>query len=632
MMERLRDGANSIWFKIILSLIILSFVFAGVGSYLASNNEQVAAKVDGQEISQREFEQAYQNERNRMQAQLGENFSNLLGNPQYVQQFRRSVLERMINDVLIQKRAHELGLRVSDQQIRDAIFAMPEFKVDGKFNNEQYNQLLRRSGITPEQFAESLRTDLLRQQFLGAIEGSDFALSGEVNELRMLESQERVIRTLTLNLADFTKKAEASITEEQEKAFYEQNPQQFTRPAQVKVSYVEITGDKLKDSIEVSDADAQAYYNEHKDKFSTPEKRQVSHILITGDSAASKEKAEAILAQLKDGANFAELAKKDSDDKFSAKDGGKLEWFEKGVMDPAFEDAAFALAKPGDLSGVVKSSFGYHIILLDGIEPAKAKPFADVKAEIIADIKSQKAGDEFYAMQTKLAETAFESPDSLDEAAEAVKAKVHSTDFFSEQTAPGVLNNPKVLQALQSPEVREDGMNSDAIEVGPEHVVVVRVDDARDETVLPFKDVEAKVKSLLAQRDGEQQAQKKADEVVAQLRDGKSEQLTKEGYSFSGEQTITRSGPDYQVSQVAFRLAKPQAGKATYGVTRDAKGNVLIVQLDKVIDQDVAKEAADPQFAQQVEQMNAQQDMATTIQTLRETADISTPVLEQSTN
>ncbi|PSW03913.1 peptidylprolyl isomerase [Photobacterium lipolyticum] len=630
MMERLREGANSIWVKIILSLIILSFVFAGVGSYLAGGSQQAAAKIDGQEISQSQFEQAYQNERNRMQSQLGDYFATLLGDPEYVKQFRQSVLDRMVNDVLIEQRANELGLRISDEQIRNAIVSMPEFQRDGQFDNDMYTTLLRRSGFSPEQFAEYIRTDMLRQQFLTAIQGSDFALSNELTALRKLEAQQRVIRSLTLDLAEFTKNAD--ISEQEVIAFYEQNPQMFTRPEQVKVAYIELSGDGLKDSIEVSDDDAKADYADHKEKYSTAEQRQVSHILIQGDSSEAKAKADDVMAQLKAGADFTQLAQSSSDDTFSAKDGGKLDWFERGVMDPAFEDAAFALINEGDLSEVVKSSFGYHIIKLDAVKASVVKPFSDVRDEILMTLREQRAAEYFYDMQTKLAETAFEMPDSLDDAAAAVNVAVQHTEFFSQHDGEGVLATPAVLQAIFSAEVREDGLNSDVIEIGPEHVVVVRVDDSREEAVLPFAEVSAAVKAQLASQKGEVNAQAKADEIIAALRAGNDTILETEGLRFAEEQTISRSGPDRMVSQVVFGLSKPAEGQPVYGMTRDTSGNVMIIALDSVINSDVEPVAVDSQFATQIEQMNAQQDTMATLQVLRATAEVSYPLLETPAN
>ncbi|MGF1689449.1 peptidylprolyl isomerase [Photobacterium japonica] len=628
MMDRMREGASSIWVKIVLGLIILSFVFAGVGGYLAGSGQQVAAKVDSHEITQREFDMAYQNERNRMQSQLGESFSSLMGDPAYVQQFKRSVLDRMVNDLLIEQRANELGLRISDKQIQNTILAMPEFQRDGVFDNEHYNALLRRAGLTPDMFAESMRTDMLRQQFLAAIQGSDFALANELTALTKLEQQQREIRTLSLDIATFTQNA--TVTDEEAKAFYEQNPALYTRPEQVKVSYVELSGDTLKTTLDVSDADVKAYYDDNMSKFGSAEQRQVSHILVEGKSDEAKAKADALLAQLNGGADFAELAKTSSDDTFSGKEGGKLDWFERGVMDPAFEEAAFTLNK-GQISGVVASDFGYHIIKLDDVKPSKVKPFADVRDDILAELREQRAAEAFYDQQTALAETAFEVHDTLKDAAEAVNGTVQTTDFISEADAPELLKTPAVLQALMSSTVRDNGENSEVIEVGPEHVVVVRIDDSRPEMVLPFDEVSATVKQQLAIQKGEAQAQAKADEIVTALRAGNTDILETEGVSFSAPETIARVGSDRMIAQEAFSMAKPDADKTVYGMTRDAAGNVMIIALDNVIDANVSDVAANSQLAMQLEQMYAQQDVMATLQVLRDTAEVSYPVEEDET-
>ncbi|NCO46167.1 MAG: peptidylprolyl isomerase, partial [Vibrio sp.] len=309
MMDRLREGVNSIAVKIILGMIILSFVFAGVGSYLVSGGSNAAAKVGNSEIGRGEFEQAYQNERNRMQSQLGDYFANLLADPQYVESFRKSVLDRMVNDLLLEQHAQSLGLRVSDDQVRKMILDMPQFQTGGKFDQEIYQAALRRAGFSAESFAEYLRRDLIRNQLLSAIQGSEFTLQGEVNQQSELISQTRDIRALTLSLSDFAKNVELS--DEEITQYYQQNAERYTRTEQVKVAYIELSAQQLKDQIVVSDEQAEQYYQEHLDKYSTQAQRKVSHILVQGDD---KTKAQAILDELNAGADFATLAKEKSED------------------------------------------------------------------------------------------------------------------------------------------------------------------------------------------------------------------------------------------------------------------------------------------------------------------------------
>lgn len=206
MMDRLREGVNSIAIKIILGIIILSFIFAGVSSYLVGGGNNAAAKVGDTEISLGAFQQSYQNERNRMQAQAGDSFSALMGDPQYAESFRKSVLDQMINGALLENYADTLGLRISDEQVLQSIASMSQFQVDGKFNQDRYDATLRNAGYTADSFAESLRQDLLRQQLLAVIQDSEFTLPHEVSQVSQLATQTRDIQSIVLNVSDFAKK------------------------------------------------------------------------------------------------------------------------------------------------------------------------------------------------------------------------------------------------------------------------------------------------------------------------------------------------------------------------------------------------------------------------------------------
>lgn len=619
MMDRLREGVNSIAVKIILGLIILSFVFAGVGSYIVGGTGNTAAKVGNVEIGRGEFEQAYQNERNRMQAQLGDYFSNLLADPSYVETFRKSVLDRMINDVLLEQHAESLGLRVSDSQVRTMILEMPQFQVDGKFDQEIYQASLRRAGFNPESFAEYLRRDLVRNQLLTAIQASDFSLPGEVETQSKLLTQTRDIKTVVLPLADFAKNAELS--EEDVNGYYKEHAERYTRPEQVKVAYIELSAQQLKETVNVSDEQAKQYYQEHLDKYSSQAQRRVSHILIEGDDEA---KAQDILDELNAGADFAKLAEEKSDDFGSASEGGSLGWIERDVMDPAFEEAAFALVNVGDVTGLVKSDFGYHIIKLDEVKQPVVQPYEEVATSIKSELRDQQAVDQFYELQTELEKVAFEYPDSLDDAAKAINAKIQTTDFISQVDAPELLNSPAIIQAILSPEVKEDGLNSEVIEVAPEHVIVVRVEDSRDETLLPLADVREDVVASLSKVKGEQTALELADKLLAGLKAGDMSLLKEHDLAFGESESIDRSSP---LAETVFSMPKPQADAVEYAQTKDLEGNIVIVELNKV------SENLEPQFGEQIGrqlvQMNAQQDLSGLISILRKTIDIEYYVVNQ---
>jgi peptidyl-prolyl cis-trans isomerase D len=610
MMDRLREGVNSIAIKIILGLIILSFVFAGVSSYLVGGSNNAAAKVGGTKISRAEFEQAYQNERNRMQSQLGDYFSNLLADPSYVASFRRSVLDKMVNDVLLEQHAEALGLRIGDEQVRQAIVDMPQFQSDGKFDQNIYQTALRRAGFSPDSFATFLRSDLLRNQLLTAVQSSDFTLSGEVDAQAALFAQKREIRTIKLATDDYAKKIQLS--DEDLNAYYKSHEDHFMRPEQFKISYLELSADKLKSSIKVTDDEAEKYYQDHADQYATKAQRKVSHILVKDEK-----QADALLKQLQEGADFSKLAKEDSQDPGSASKGGELDWFEKGVMDPAFEKAAFALKKVGDLSGVVKSNFGYHIIKLDAMKPAQVKPFTAVKDDVIASIRDERALDRFYQLQNDLEKVAFESPDSLDEAAKAIQEKIHTTDFVSLTDLPEILRAAPVQKALNNPEVKNEGLNSSVVEVAPEDVVVVRIEESRPETLLPFDTVKAQVVEGLSKVKAEQQTEAIAEKVLAGLKQGDMTALKKNQLKFGELTMIDRSSP---LARSVFAMQKPQDGQPVYGQTKDRQGNIVLVELTKV--ESTTDKQLTQQLAVQMQRLNRQQDLTGLLNILREQTDI----------
>ncbi|MGO2341836.1 peptidylprolyl isomerase [Vibrio litoralis] len=618
MMDRLREGVNGIAVKIILVLIILSFVFAGVGSYLVGGGSTTAAKVGNTTIDRGAFEQAYQNERNRMQSQMGEYFSTLMADQQYVATFRKSVLDRMINDVLLEQYAQSLGLRVSDDQVSQLILTMPQFQTNGQFDQDIYAATLRRAGFSADSFAEYLRKDLLKNQVISAVQNSEFTLDNEVEQQSQLLTQTRDIQTITLNVGEFANKAQ--VTDEELQSYYKTHSENFERPEQMKVAYVELSAEQLKKSIQVTDEDAQAYYQEHLDKYSTKEQRKVRHILIKDDQA----KADEILAKLKAGEDFATVAQENSEDVGSAKQGGDLGWIEKGVMDPAFEDAAFALAAKGDISEVVKSDFGYHIIQLEDENAPEAKPYSEVVADIKAELLDEKAVDQFYKLQTELESVAFESPDSLDESAKVIGQKIQTTDFISQADAPEVLKVPAVAQALESADVKQEGMNSEVLEIAPEHVIVVRVNEVRDETLLPLEEVKDQVNAHLLATKGEQNALDLASKVVTSLQKGDDSVLADNQLSFADEQNVDRRSP---LAQNVFALPHPEDGSATYGQTKDEQGNIVIVKLNKVTT------GSDAQFEQQIGsqllRMNNQQDLEVILNSLRQSTSVEYHGLEQ---
>ncbi|MEI4961719.1 peptidylprolyl isomerase [Aeromonas caviae] len=625
MLDKLREGAQGKVAKVILGLIILSFALAGVGSYLNGPARTAPATVNGNDISAPALENAYRNERARMESQMGEAFNQLAANPDYMKQFRRGVLDRLIDQALIDDKARSLGLRVSDEQIKQAIVAMPEFAENGKFSNDRYLQLIRRAGMTPEMFRDSLRQDMVRQQLMSAVLGSEFALKGEAEQLDRLYNQTRDLRLIRLAASAYVDGIEVSDAEVEQ--FYKANSARFMNDETVKVDYLLLDAANLGKNIKVTEQDAQDYYDQHQDLFQRPERRQVAHILIPfgKDEKAAEQKAEAVLAKAKAGDDFAALAKADSSDTFSAKKGGELDWFEKGVMDPAFEKAAFALAKAGDLSAVVKSPFGFHIIKLLGVEPAKTKPFVDVMSDTIARLQSEKAKEQFFAEQQKMADSSFENPDSLDLTAEAMGLQVQSTGYFSQADAPAPLNDPKVLSVAFSEQLRDDNTNSDVIELADGKALVLHIMGHQPKAAKPLAEVKEQVITAIKHDKASEVARGKAQGLLDKLKAGENVQadLTALGLKVDTHTGVSRFAQEMDQNLVtqAFRMPHPTDGKPSVELVTEANGDRVVVALDKV---NVIKEPSQmvSLLQGQLGQGKAQADYKSLIDELRKAAKI----------
>ena len=589
LMDKLREGAQGRVAKIIFWLIILSFALAGVGSYLNSPVDTNPAEVNGEPITAQALETAYRNERSRMEAQFGESFAQLASNPEYTKQLRHSVLEKLVDQLVLDQQAHATRIRVGNEQVKETIRTMPEFQNEGKFDNERYLNLLSRAGLTPQGFSESIRQDLVRQNWIGGLVNSEFALAGEVNTIDGLLQQARDVTLYTLPVDHFMKTVQVSDAELD--TYYKAHQKQFMSPDQVKISYVMLNAKDLQGDIKVSDQEARDYYDQHQDQYRTAERRQVAHILIAQkDDASALKEAEALLSKLKSGADFAKLATQNSTDKLSARKGGELDWFEKGVMDPEFEKAAFALQKSGDLSTVVKSQFGYHIIKLLGIQPETSKSFDQVKADVLAKVRQDKSHELFLDKQQQLADLSFENPDSLDLVAEKMGLKIVNSDFFAASTAVAPLNDPKVKQQAFSEDLREQNTNSEVINISDDQALVLHVTEFKHAAVRPLADVKADVTSAVKLEKAQGQVREQAIALLAKLNKGES--IEAELKAVTGKQEsrtgVTRmsSELDATLVQALFRMAKPEAGKSVAELVPQMDGDQVILVLNKVTQQE----------------------------------------------
>lgn len=575
MMDSLRTAANSLVLKIIFGIIIVSFILTGVSGYLIGGSNNYAAKVNGQEISRGQFENAFNNERNRMQQQLGDQFSELAANESYMKTLRQQTLNRLIDEALLDQYSRELKLNISDEQVKQAIFATPAFQVDGKFDNNRYNSIVNRMGMTADQYAQALRNQLTTQQVINGVAGTEFMLKGETNELAELVAQQRVVREATIDVNALA--AKQQVTDQEVSSYYEQNKNSFMTPEQFRVSYIKLDAAAMQET--ASDADIQAYYDQHQDQFTQPQRNRYSII-----QTKTEDDAKAVLDALNKGGDFAALAKEKSADIISARNGGDMGWLEDATTPDELKNAG--LKEKGQLSGVIKSSVGYLVARLDDVQPAKVKPLSEARDDIAAKVKQEKALDAYYALQQKVSDAASNDNESLAGAEQAAGMKAVETGWFNRDSLPEELNFKPVSDAIFNGGLvgqnGTPGNNSDIITVDGDRAFILRVAEHKAEAVKPLAEVKDQVTALVKHNKAVQQAKLDADKLLVELKAGKGDEAMKAaGLSFGESKTLSRTGQD-PVSQAAFGLSLPAKDKPVYGVANDMQGNVVLLALDAV--------------------------------------------------
>ncbi len=613
MMDNLRSAANHVVLKVILGLIIVSFVLTGVGNYLIGGDNNYAAKVNGQEISRAQFENDVANERNRQQQQLGERFSELAGNDGYMSAMRQQVLQRAIDEVLLSQYAKELGLNISDDQVKQAIFSESAFQSNGKFDNERYNAIISNMRITPDQYAQALRKQLTTRQLAGAIVGSDFLLPGETESLAALVSQQRVASLATLNVDSMAKSQQVS--EDEIKTWYEQNKAHFMAPEQYRVSYIKLDAATM--NAEVSDADIQSWYDQNLAQFTQPARYRYSVIQTKSEADAN-----AVLDLLNKGGDFATLAKEKSTDIISARNGGDMGWLEASTMPDELKNAN--LSAKGQLSGVITSSVGFLVARLDDTQPEQVKPLAEVRNDIAAKVKQEKVLDAYYALQQKVSDAASNDNESLASAEQVAGVKAVETGWFDRTTLPQELNFKPVADVIFGGSLvgvnNTPGSNSDIITVDGDRAFVLRVTEHKPEAEKTLEQVRGDVIAAVQRQKAEKQAKADADKLLAELKKGEGDTaMNATNVRFGEPKTFSRTDQD-PLAQTVFDLPLPK-GKPSFGLATDGEGNVVIISLEEVRSGEMPAEQKKA-MEQGLTQNNAQITFEALMDNLRKSAKI----------
>ncbi|HAD31276.1 MAG TPA: parvulin peptidyl-prolyl isomerase [Methylophaga sp.] len=617
MLHFIRDRAQGwiAWF--IVGLISIPFALWGVNSYVSGPTDTIVAEVNGEEVTQTALLEAVQRYRDQMRQMMGEEF-----NPEMFDnaEIRYVVLDDLIDQQLIRSAADELGLRISDRQIAQFIQQTPAFQRDGTFDSEQYQMVLARAGFTPTSYEASLRDDLLGQQLIQSVEGSTLVSEVEVERLLKLENQQREIAFGVVKLEDFLDDTE--VDEADVRGFFDANQSSFTSPEQISLDYLELSLDDISTQVEVSEEQLQQYYVDNKAQFVGPEQRRASHILIEDNEESEQILAE-IQTKLEEGQTFEELAETYSIDVGSAASGGDLGAIQRDVMEPAFEEAVFALENVGDISEPVKTEFGYHIIQLTDIDQSSNVEFADVKEKVEQQYKRQQAERQFYDKAEELANLTYENPETLDIAAETLGLDIKTSEKFTRSGGSGIAENQEVVKAAFSDDVLNQELNSQVLELSDTRLVVVRKNSHVDATLLPFDSVAPAITEQLRYQRASDLAYIQGESRLQELKSGASATQvfpdTWQPATYYGRDSQDISA---QILDQAFRL--PNAESTQYaGFTAD-NGNYVVIAVSDVKQgsvEDVEPEMRDG-LVSNLTRLNGRVEMAAFLNTLRSEADI----------
>ena len=487
-------------------VITIGVVFAVWGIDLSFTPRPKAADVNGAEVPVEPVRRAYQEQVAQFQqAFRGDVPEEIAG------EIRRGVIEQFVSRELLQQRVVGEGYRVSDAEVAEQVQSYEAFQIGGEFSLEAYRAALQGAGYTPALFEQEQRRLLEIQQLQDAIVLSSFVTPAEVEARVALERELREVEWVSWPLERFL--ADIEVTEADVEARYRENPERWMTPESVDLAYIMVRLEELAAEVEVSEDDLRAYYesevSREPERFLGLERRKAAHILLTSDDA--EERIKELRARIEAGEEFAAVAAEDSEDPGSAARGGDLGWVERGMMVPAFEDALFAM-ESGTVSEPVRSEFGWHLIRLEEVEQSGGASFDEVRDDLLAEYRSRQAEDRYYDDAEALAQLAFENPDSLQPAAEALGYEIEVIEGVTRQGGPGIAANPSVLNAAWSPTVFEERQNSTVIEVGEGEATALRVAEYHPPEQRPLQEVAEQITAEL-RREG---AAARIDELTAE--------------------------------------------------------------------------------------------------------------------
>jgi len=591
MLSTIREKTQGLIAAIILGAIAIPFALWGINYYFEGGSVKVA-EVNGVDISVDAYRRTLDDQRRSFQQMLGTRFDpRMFDSPD----FRGRVLDTMIDDVLMVDEVKSRGYRISSAELARQIRQAPQFQRDGQFDSKLYEFMLRNAGLDARGFEGKVRKDILLRQAESGYAQSAIVSQSDLEHYLKLQQQER--EAVVAVLKSDRLKNQVSISPEAIQQEYERNASRYQTAERIQIEYVRLAAADLAKSVTVNQDELKQALAEASQAATLPEERRVSHILIKLAPGADPAAEKAAMAKIQDlrtklmgGADFATLAKQYSDDPGSAKQGGDLGLITRGSMVREFEEAAYALQKPGSLSKPVRTQYGLHLIKLTGLKAAPKEPAVN-RAKVESELRVRKAEQRFYDLSERFHNLVYEQPDSLKPAAEALGLKIEVSDWFTRAGGSnGLAANRKVVDAAFDPEVIEQGRNSQAIETGPSTLVALRIHAREPARLRPLAEVRSEIEKSLLQVAVQEKAAELGKQAMLKLDHGESFEGVARGLGMEIKtaQRYKRvmPGADRSLVQAIFRAGQPTQGKPAYATTSTQDGGLALIKLERTIEPD----------------------------------------------
>ncbi|MCK5717165.1 MAG: SurA N-terminal domain-containing protein [Thiomargarita sp.] len=586
MLQNIRDGAQGWLAWLIVIVICIPFAFWGINEYFNPSPKKIIAEVNGVELSEFDFKQQV---RQRKQ-QISSMFQNQSIDLSFMdKEIRKNTLKQMIEEEVLVQTAIDTNMRISTSFLASSIHTISAFQDENVFSQARYEQTLNYQGLTAPAFEWKVRRSLLAEQIREGVLRSTLLTDHE--KYARLENQERFISILIIPATRF--KEAVTITDAAIEKQYKEHSKQYMTPEKVSIVYVELSQDDVVSTEKVDEEILQKRYKERKTSFTTPVQWKGRHILIEINEDVAEEaattKAQEILTKIQNGDSFETLAQEFSDDIGSKKLGGDLGWFGPGQMVKPFE-AAVQILKVGEISELVQSQFGFHIIKLEAIKPEVIRPFEEVRAELEKDMQTEVVESEFYGQVEQFATLAYEHSDTLEVLTETLNLKSKSTELFSRlgsQEKGSILSHQKVIKTAFSHEILMEGYNSEPIKIGEQHLVVLRLKDHESAQLKPLDQVKDNIIATLTQEKTKADAEIFGQRLMDEIKESGDPNIVIQAYDdlyWSTAQWVTRTDTQHNPTIVsdAFKMGTPSTNKALYQTISLNNGDYALIAVLEV--------------------------------------------------